>query len=106
VQPIRIKRWRVLIPVTGARATLGLDHGMRSDTFDGVDGQLTVTLPQVDWPYTIDVRATGNGPGGRGARGHIPVHVEIDARDLTIAPGAPKTWTIRLVNTSGNRVIE
>jgi hypothetical protein len=111
VQPIRIKRWRVSIPVTGARATLGLDHGRRSDTFEGVDGQLTVTLPQVDWPYTIDVRATGNGPDGRGARGHIPLHVEIDARDLTIAPGAPKTWTIRLVThrvigSSGHRVIE
>ena len=58
---------------------------MRTDTFDGVDGRFVVSVPRIDWPSTSSLRATGNAADGRGARGAVPFHLEIDSRNL--APG-------------------
>jgi len=72
---------------------------MRTNTFSGPgpnDPHLAVTLLQVDWPYTIELRATGNGADGRGARGAIPLHLELSARDVGLQPGVPRKWRLRL----------
>jgi hypothetical protein len=66
---IRVKRWRVVVPTTGSRWQTINENGERTDTFDGPDGRLAVTLRHADWPYTISGRATGNTADGRGARG-------------------------------------
>jgi hypothetical protein len=42
------------------------------------------------------VRATGNGADGRGARGASPLHLELHARNVTLRPTAPMTWTLRI----------
>lgn len=97
-----LRRWRVAVPVTGSVSTVSFAKGIRTDTFSDAGtagGYLSVTLPRVDWPYTIDIRATGNGADGRGARGPVPFHLEIDARDITLRPGAARTWTVRLKTT-------
>jgi hypothetical protein len=86
----------VVIPTTGTRPQTTVENGARTDTFDGPDGRFDVALTQADWPYTITVRATGNSPDGRGARGAVPLHLELDARDITLEPDAPKTWAVRI----------
>jgi hypothetical protein len=86
----------VAVPVTGSRATMAVQNGVRTDTFAGAEGRLAVTVVHADWPYTIGVRATGNGADGRGARGPIPLHLELDARSVTLEPGTPRTWTLRI----------
>ena len=55
-----------------------------------------MTLTHADWPYTISGRATGNSADGRGARGHVPLHLEFETRDLVLQPDVPRSWTVRL----------
>jgi hypothetical protein len=95
-RPLRVKRWRVAVPVTGDRSQTSVENGVRSDNFDGRDGRLAVTLTQADWPYTIAIRATGSSADGRGARGAVPLHLEFEARDLSLQPDVPRAWTLRL----------
>jgi hypothetical protein len=95
-RPLRVKRWYVIVPVTGSRATTSTRNGVSTDTFDGPDGRFIVSLPRIDWPITRTLRATGDSADGRGARGAVPLHLEIDARDLTFEPGAPRSWILRL----------
>jgi hypothetical protein len=95
-RPVRIRRWHLVVPATGSRWQTTTQSGMRTDTFDGPDGRLEVTVTRADWPYTISTRATGNSPDGRGARGAVPLHLEFDARDITLDPDAPKMWIVRI----------
>jgi hypothetical protein len=96
---VRVKRWWVVIPVTGGRWQTTTDGAVRRDTFEGPDGRLAAALTHADWPYTISVRATGDAADGRGARGPIPLHLEFDARDLVLQPSVPRSWVLRLQST-------
>jgi hypothetical protein len=96
---VRIKRWRVVIPVTGSRWRTSTADAVRSDVFEGREGRLAATLTHADWPYTISIRATGDAPDGRGARGPVPLHLEFETRDLVLRPDAPRGWTLRLQST-------
>jgi hypothetical protein len=95
-RPLRVKRWYVIVPVTGSRSTRSTRNGVVTDTFDGPDGRFIVSLPRIDWPNTRTLRATGDSAEGRGARGAVPLHLEIDARDLTFEPGTLRSWILRL----------
>jgi len=95
-RPLRVKRWYVIVPVTGSRSTTSTRNGVVTDTFDGPDGRFIVSLPRIDWPNTRTLRATGDSAEGRGARGAVPLHLEIDARDLAFEPGTPRSWILRL----------
>ncbi|HEV2984905.1 MAG TPA: hypothetical protein VGX46_10965, partial [Vicinamibacterales bacterium] len=37
-RPLRVKRWYVIVPVTGSRSTTSTRNGVVTDTFDGPDG--------------------------------------------------------------------
>jgi hypothetical protein len=95
-RPLRVKRWHVIVPSSGDRSTTATQNGVRTDTIDGVDGRLTVSVPRLDWPAIWTVRATGNTADGRGTHGAIPLHLEIDSRDLVLEPGTPRSWILRL----------
>ena len=95
-RPLRIKRWRVSVTTTGTRATTSSQGGIRTDVFDGPDGRLAVSVPRIDWPSTWTLRATGNAADGRGARGAIPLHLEIESPNLSLQPGLPQSWILRL----------
>jgi hypothetical protein len=95
-RPLRIKRWRVSVTSTGTRATSSSQGAIRTDVFEGPEGRLAVSVPRIDWPTTWTVRATGNGADGRGARGAIPLHLEIESPNLSLQPGLPQSWILRL----------
>jgi hypothetical protein len=95
-RPLTVKRWRVSVTTTGARATTSSQDGIRTDVFDGPDGRLAVSVPRIDWPATWSVRATGTAADGRGARGAIPLHLEIESPNLSLQPGVPRSWILRL----------
>ena len=95
-RPLRVKRWHLIVPSTGSRSTTATKNGVRTDTIDGVDGRLTVSVPRIDWPATWTVRATGNTADGQGTRGALPLHIEIDSRELVLEPGTPRSWILRL----------
>jgi hypothetical protein len=73
-----------------------MDGGRRTDTFIGPEAALAVTVLGADWPYSVGVEATGDDPAGRGARLPIPLHLVLEAQDLSLAPGIAREWRLRL----------
>jgi hypothetical protein len=53
-------------------------------------------LVDTPWKTESTIRATGNGPLGRGARGYIPLYLAYEARQLRMTPGQPLTWRLTL----------
>jgi hypothetical protein len=95
--PMRVSRWRVVVPSTAVRSTTETASGVRIDTLSGREGTLLVSVPHSSWPITATVRAApGDTPLGRGARGAVPLHLEYEARDFALTPGASASWTLRL----------
>ena len=93
--PMVIRAWRVVVPSTGSQweTTTG---SPRTDAISGNEGRLAVTVTQSDWPISIRGFAPGDSPSGRGARGPIPFHLQLEARDVTLAAGKPQGWALRL----------
>ena len=95
-KPVRMARWRVVLPSTASSLTTQA-NASRVDTLSGREGTLRIAVETSPWPLTVSARsAAGDTPLGRGARGAIPLHLEYEARDVTLAPGTPVTWTLRL----------
>jgi hypothetical protein len=95
-RPIKVRRWRVVVPSTGMRWIDYAAGTVRTDTFDGPDGTLAVTLLRADWPFGTSRQPTGSGPEGRGARTAIPMHVRFEATDILFSPGIEQSWTLKL----------
>jgi hypothetical protein len=55
-----------------------------------------VQVKHADWPVEISAVATGDSPLGRSDRGHIPLHLILESKGITLSPGAPKGWEITL----------
>jgi hypothetical protein len=90
-EPMTIRTWRVVMPTTAASAT----STPGSTLMTGSGGPLHVVV-DVPWKTESAIRATGDGPLGRGARGYIPLHLAYEARDLRLTPGQPITWRLTL----------
>lgn len=92
---VTVRRWRVAVPTTAARAEVSLDGGRRRDRFVSEGGTLEVSAA-ADWPLNVSVQAAGGGALGRGARGGVPLHLVYEARDVRLRAGEPARWRITL----------
>ena len=96
-KPVRIARWHVLIPSTATSVATEIAGHRRVDTLSGRDGTLGVSVVESAWPCALTARvAPGDTPLGRGARGAVPLHLACEARDISLQPGVPAAWTLRL----------
>jgi hypothetical protein len=89
--PMTIRTWRVIMPTTAASAA---SHP-GSTLLTGSGARLNVVV-DAPWKTESAIRATGDGPLGRGARGYIPLHLAYEAHDLRLTPGQPITWRLTL----------
>ena len=96
-KPVRIARWQVLIPSTATSLTTESAGTTRVDTLTGREGTLRVSIVDSTWPCAMTARvAPGDKPLGRGARGAVPLHLACEAREISLTPGVPAGWTLRL----------
>jgi hypothetical protein len=94
---LHIVRWRVLVPTTASSVKTQVNGSARVDTFTGREGTLRVSLTSGAWPCELTVSpVAGNTPLGRGARGAVPMHLACEAHDISLTPGVPAAWTLRL----------
>jgi hypothetical protein len=93
---VAIQHWSVNVPTTANQWRTITANGTRTDHFTGREGRLSVTIVKADWPQAISVRASEDTPLGRGARGSIPLHMNIESTDLGLLPGAAKSWVLQL----------
>jgi hypothetical protein len=89
--PMTIRAWRVVLPSTATSAASHPDGMLMTGS-----GALLRVAVEAPWKIASAIRATGDGPLGRGARGYIPLHLAYEARDLRLTPGQPMTWRLTL----------
>lgn len=91
-----LRSFAVLFPSTGDAVSTSFAAGRRTDRFDGREGSVAVTLEESSVPLTARLRATGDSPLGRGARGAIPLVLEYRAEGVPLKAGESLTWTLRV----------
>jgi hypothetical protein len=94
--PVAIRRFSVMFTSTGDRVTTSVREGRRVDRFESPDGPIEAEVMDCNIPLVTSLRATGNSPLGRGARGAIPLVLHWQASDVSLQPGTSLTWTLRL----------
>jgi hypothetical protein len=94
-EAITVKRWWVAVPTTASSDQVDFRSGERWDRMKGSDTTLAVNA-SADWPLMISMKATGDGPLGRGARGPIPLHLIYESSNLQLKPDKPAHWRLIL----------
>jgi len=93
---MKIRRFWLIVPSTGDHNSTRFEGGIRTDQIDSSEGWIEVTVTAADWPLHPSIFATGNGVLGKGNRGAIPLYIEFDAKNVTLQPGKPMNWTLRV----------
>jgi len=90
-----VKRWWVAVPATAATTQVEFKQGQRWDRMKLGEATLAIAAT-ADWPLMISMKATGDSPLGRGARGAIPLHLIYESHDLQLQPDKPAHWRLIL----------
>jgi len=97
-KPLKIRRLWLAIPSRESHLeTIELGKA-RIQRLTSNGTMLNVQLEHSDWPVQISAYATGDDALGRGDRGAIPLHLILEAKNVSLTPGAPKSWQIILSN--------
>ena len=92
-EAITVKRWWVAVPTTASFDQVDFRDGKRWDRMKGTDATIAINAT-ADWPLMISLKATGDGPLGRGARGPIPLHLIYESSNLQLRPDKPAHWRL------------
>jgi hypothetical protein len=97
-------RFRVSLPSTARKAAPVVRDGRQGQRFESADGVLEVSYAA---PFALSAGVSGLGdePLGRGARGAVPTHLNLEAREVRLAAGRPQTWEIRLAAEEPRREV-
>ncbi|HSE24215.1 MAG TPA: hypothetical protein VLB68_21285 [Pyrinomonadaceae bacterium] len=85
LQPIAIRSWRMAVPTTYGKVITEIIGNKRIDRFSSGQGSLSVELSERSLPVATSIIATGNGPLGKGVHGALPLHLVLEAKDLTLS---------------------
>src|SRR6266705_3957246 len=90
---ITVKRWWIAVPTTASTGQVEFKREQRWDQMNF--GEATFSIASTaDWPLMTSVKATADGPLGRGARGPIPLHLIYESHDLQLKPDKPAHWRL------------
>ena len=92
-EALTVKRWWVAVPTTAATSAVEFKREQRWDRMNLGEAALSIAAT-ADWPLMISVKATGDGPLGRGARGPLPLHLIYESHDLQLRPVKPLQWRL------------
>ncbi|MGH9647297.1 MAG: cupin domain-containing protein, partial [Bryobacteraceae bacterium] len=59
------------------------------------------TVESANLPLDTKTVATGDSALGKSSRVPIPLYLDVSAKDVTISPGKPITWTLTMQSSSG-----
>lgn len=94
---LAVRRLWMAVPTQSDRIKTTIGDNVRSDRLMSKEGTMELRVLHSDWLLQISSFATGDDPLGRGDRGPLPLHLILETtRNLSFAPGAPKSWEIEL----------
>jgi hypothetical protein len=89
-QPLKIRRWWLVVPTTYANVETRLVENVRSDLFTSSEGSLEVKMLTSSFPITTSIVAPGNSPLGKGVHGSIPLHLVFESSNSRVVqPNKP-----------------
>lgn len=91
---LKVRRLWLAVPSRYDRLETTEVNGRRADRLASNSGALDVQVKRSDWPVQISAFATGDSPLGRSDRGPIPLHLILESKEVSFAPGAVKKWEI------------
>jgi hypothetical protein len=92
---LKVRRWWVAIPTTASSAETEFVGGRRWDRMRFGESRLSISAT-ADWPLSVSLKANGDDPLGRGARGAIPLQLVYESRELQLSPRKPLQWRVAL----------
>jgi hypothetical protein len=92
---VTLRHWWVAVPTTAATDEVEFEGARRWDRMKFGGSTLSISAT-ADWPLTVSLKATGDDPLGRGARGPIPLHLIYESRDLRLGPRKAAHWRLTL----------
>jgi hypothetical protein len=92
---LSVRHWWLAIPTTASTSETVFTAKERWDRMRFNGGQLAISAT-ADWPLTVSLKANGDDPLGRGARGPIPLQLVYETRDLQLMPRKPVQWRLWL----------
>ena len=94
---LAVRRLWMAVPTQSDRIKTTIGDNVRSDRLMSKEGAMELRVLHSDCLLQISAFATGDDPLGRGDRGPLPLHLILETtRNLSFAPGAPKSWEIEL----------
>jgi len=91
---VKVRRIWMAVPSLADHIETSLTGSVRSDRLISKEGTLEVRVLHSDWPIQTSAFATGDGPLGRGARRAIPLHLVLEAKNVSLRPGVEQRWDI------------
>jgi len=95
-QPVNIRRWWLAVPSSYDNVETQTIGGGRVDRFSSKNAALAVKLSDASFPVSTSIRASGDGPLGRGVHGAIPLHLLLESHDLVVTSAKPLRLKITL----------
>ena len=93
---VRVRRIWMTVPSLADHMDTSVAGGLRKDRLISTEGILEVHVLHSDWPMQISAFATGDDPLGRGARRAIPLHLVLEAENISLMPGVKQKLDIEL----------
>ena len=95
-RPVPIRLWKLAVPSSYDQASTDYKNGVRVDTFFSPNGRLEVKA-DASFLLFAAIKATGDGPLGKGVHGAIPLILEFSSLNSSmVKPGQPLRFKITL----------
>jgi len=99
-KPVTIRGWRMAVPSSYGKVDTEIVGNKRIDRFSANQGSLSVELDGNSFPVSTSIIATGNGPLGKGVHGPVPLHLVLEARNVTLTSSLKYRLTLTVARTS------
>ena len=101
-KPVGVKRLWMAIPSHADQLNTSFSDAVRSDRLASDEGDIEVRITASNLPILISALANGDSKLGRGARGAIPLQLELQSRHIILDRDHPLRWRIEVaVQKSG-----
>jgi len=102
-KPVGVKRLWMAIPSRADHLATSFSDAARSDRLASAEGTIEIRVAASNLPIFVSALATGDSQLGRGARGGIPLHLELRSGHTILDPDHPLRWRIEVATQNGNR---
>jgi hypothetical protein len=100
---VGVKQLWMAIPSRADQLSTSFSDAVRSDRLASAEGTIEIRITASNLPIFISALATGDTKLGRGARGAIPLQLELRSGHTILDRDHPLRWRIEVATQKGDR---